>query len=703
MGQSSSCPANTESTPNGETIGGGMARGKTEKGVEIANVEVVLDETFSTDEEGLVEESDVSSDTDDEEEEEEEEDEEMMERLRVLEDARKLKQLAEAFLYPERPVVTTDPTACARNYFNRGSVPEVSVEEAEEHARILEDAKALKKLAVDYAHPELPVETTDETACSRCYFDRASAPEQESVEEAEERARILEDVKALKQQAVEYLHPEMGVVTTEANARGRNYFDRASAPEEAEERDLILQDMRALKKFAVDYAHPELPVVTTEVTACGRNYFDRDSAPEQESMEEAEERARAMEELQLLKKLAVDYAHPELSVFTTDDTACGRLYFNRASAAEEEDDEEAEERDLIMQDLKALKKLAIDYLHPELAVVTTDETACSRNYFGRASAEEMETLEEAEERAHVLEEMQAFKKWAVDFAHPELPVVTSDPTLSGRSYFGRASAPDRETDEDAEERARIMEDAMALKKFAMDYAHPELPVGTTDSTIFGRNYFGRVSAPEQMSTEEAEAYDQFLVDAMHLKKFATDYLHPELPVVTSDETAGARSYFGRASAEEIESMEEAEERVHIMEELKMLKQVAVDYAHPELPVVTTDATARGRNYFVRASAPGHTCISSTREEDVKIIDDNEEDYFLEGDLEFGDFEEEVLMDWKYQVHKILDPSHYSATVPPSTMKYEHKLQGPLDKEEEGKLSRSPSSVMLFGGGYEQSV
>jgi hypothetical protein len=273
---------------------------------------------------------------------------------------------------------------------------------------------------------------------------------------------------------------------------------------------------------------------------------------------------------------------------TTDETACARNYFDdRASAPEQESMEEAEERANAMEDLQLLKKLAVDYAHPELSVFTTDDTACGRLYFGRASAEEMETMEEAEERAHVLEEMLAFKKWAVDFAHPELPVITSDPTALGRHYFDR---------------------------------------------VF---------------------------------------------------------------AEEIESTEEAEERARIMEDLQLLKQLAVDYAHPELPVVTTDATACGRNYFVRASAPGHTCISSTREEDVKIVDDDEEDYFVDGDLEFGEFEEDILMDWKYQVHKILDPSHYSGTVPPSTMKYEHKMQVPLDKEEEGKLSRSPSSVMLF--------
>ena len=147
-----------------------------------------------------------------------------MERLRVLDDARKLKQLAQAFLYPERPVVTTSETACARNYFNRASAPDASMEE--ERARILEDVAALKKLAVDYAHPEIPVVTTDENACGRNYFGRASAISQE---EADERTRVLEDMLALKKRAVQYMHPELTVVS-ESDVYGRNFYDRASAP-----------------------------------------------------------------------------------------------------------------------------------------------------------------------------------------------------------------------------------------------------------------------------------------------------------------------------------------------------------------------------------------------------------------------------------------------------------------------------------------
>merc|ERR1712007_383575 len=122
----------------------------------------------------------------------------------------------------------------------------------------LADAVALKKLAVDYMHPELGVVTSDPTATARCYFDRASAPEQESIEEAEERAMALADAVALKKLAVDYMHPELGVVTSDLTATARCYFDRASAPdqesiEEAEERAMALADAVALKKLAVDY------------------------------------------------------------------------------------------------------------------------------------------------------------------------------------------------------------------------------------------------------------------------------------------------------------------------------------------------------------------------------------------------------------------------------------------------------------------
>ena len=87
-----------------------------------------------------------------------------------------------------------------------------------------------------------------------------------------------------------------------------------------------------MKKLATDYAHPEIGVTSVDGAAFGRNYFSRPSAIDQESIEEAEERAQVLADAAALKKLATDYAHPEIGVTTVDGAAFGRNYFSRPSA-----------------------------------------------------------------------------------------------------------------------------------------------------------------------------------------------------------------------------------------------------------------------------------------------------------------------------------------------------------------------------------
>merc|ERR1711935_189669 len=88
------------------------------------------------------------------------------------------------------------------------------------------EAVALKKLAVDYMHPEVGVTAMDATLFGRNYFSRPSAPESESTEEADERALVLAEALALKTLAEDYMRPEIGVTT--AAGVGRNYFNRYS-------------------------------------------------------------------------------------------------------------------------------------------------------------------------------------------------------------------------------------------------------------------------------------------------------------------------------------------------------------------------------------------------------------------------------------------------------------------------------------------
>jgi hypothetical protein len=236
------------------------------------------------------------------------------------------------------------------------------------------------------------------------------------------------------------------------------------------------------------------------------------------------------------------------------------------------------------------------------------------------------------------------KKLAVDYMHPELPVVTTDPTACARNYFSRPSAPVQESVEEAEERALIMEETMQLKSLAVDYMHPERPVVTTDFTTFGRNYFSRFSAPEQESVEDAEEHVRILEDVMQLKKLAVDYMHPEQALVA---TCCGRNFFTRASAPEQESIEEAEERALVLAEAIQLQKLAVDYLHPERPVVTSDSTATGRNYFDRPSARGHAQMIHTfppHEDDIYHDDsDNHCDHFgMEEELDhFADMRQHL--------------------------------------------------------------
>ncbi len=365
----------------------------------------------------------------------------------------------------------------------------------------LADAAALKKLAVDYMHPERGVVTSDASATARCYFDRASAPEQESVEDMEERMMILEDAQKLRDAARQYLHPELGVESSDPTASARCYFDRASAPEQesvedAEERAMALADAAALKKLAVDYMHPELGVVTSDPTATARCYFDRASAPEQESFEDMEERAMALADAAALKKLAVDYMHPELGVISTGST--GRCYFDRSSAPEQESAEDAEERAMALADAAALKRLAVDYMHPELGVVTSDPTATARCYFDRASAPEQESAEDAEERAMALADAAALKRLAVDYMHPELGVVTSDPTATARCYFDRASAP-QEVDSAS---TTTPKKATAIAKKLVTKTVPAPVVKTVESALNTSGIVKSVSAVQLYGLDE---------------------------------------------------------------------------------------------------------------------------------------------------------------------------------------------------------
>jgi hypothetical protein len=609
------------------------------------------------------------------------------ERNRILADMVALKQSAVHFCHPEIGVVTTDPFACGRNYFTRYGSPETE-EDEDVRNRILQDAAALKQHAVNYLHPEIPM--TGSTACSRNYFTRYSAPEYE--DDVSERNQIRQDIDALRMNASHFYHPERPVVNTDATTFGRNYFSFFSAPkgesyDKAMQRTQIIHDMDMLKQSAKHYLHPELPVETSDATVFGRNYFLRFSAPEQESMEEYKIRQQVLEDTNAFHQLAVEYLHPELPLVIYA-TATGRNYFTRGSGPEFESLDDAQIRSQVMDDMKSFKALAVNFLHPELPVVVY-ATSTGRNYFTRPDAEVDISHEDLKERERILADAKALKQTAVHFLHPELPVVTTDGTTCGRNYFSRYSACPCETSEYSNDRDLVFKDAKALRQSAIDYKHPEIPVDT--SIACARNYYSRGSADIYDDIDTIREREEIMADLVALKKHAVDFMHPELSVMTTDPTSCGRNYFSRFSAPQSSELEE-QELAMILAETSALKKLAVDYMHPELPIKST--VPCGRNYFDRPSSKMHDqmihSFPSHHEDDEDL-----DHHYNEHIDHFGLMDEEMELYNDLRAELETFPMIESNNNGRNTGKYGTTLTR-ADSEVGSNLSRSPSSVFLFG-------
>jgi hypothetical protein len=556
-------------------------------------------------------------------------------RAAALADSMLLKAGAAQYLHPELPV-KVDAEAKARCYFEPAHV---DAEEDLELDRLLEDVRALKAGAARYLHPELPVRV-DPAAAARCYFGRASAPEYEDAEQVSERAKLAGDARALKAAAAQYLHPELPV-EADAEAAARGYFGRASAPEYEDveddlELDCLVQDLCALKAAAAQYLHPELPV-KVDAGAMARCYFARPSAPDYGDAEGELERDSLLDDIRALKAAAAQYLHPELPV-KVDAGARARCYFERLSAPEYEDAEDDLERDDFVEDMKALKATAAQYLHPELAVPLS-AVAVTRGLVQDAGGEG-DALD-LEERAAVLEEVHKLKAAAAQYLHPEVPVKV-DPGAAARCYFDRPSAPERESQEDVAEREAALEDALRLKSLAARYLAPHAPV-SVDPEVAGRSYFERASAPREES-EDGGAEDAAL------------------------------------------------ERELVLAEAKALKDVAAYYLHPEVAVSALSVPG-GRGYFDRPSARHHDAMIHTfPAHDDDLHHDEHHDEHID---HFG-------LDEEIEARLYEDLRQHLPSKPLKAKASRSGLAAGSDgsDEEEGKLSRSPSSIMLF---TEESV
>merc|ERR1712157_188193 len=185
-------------------------------------------------------------------------------------------------------------------------------------------------------------------------------------------------------------------------------------------------------------------------------------------------------------KEAAYYNCPEAPVHV-DPTAFGRNFFMADSDSEVDE----KERELILGEATMLKELATNYQHPEVKVEFSDATLFGRNYFNRYDGSEVVEEEDAEERVQILADAAALKKEAVYYNSPEAPVHV-DPTAFGKNFF----TADSDSEVDEKEREQILVEANMLKELATNYQHPEVKVKTSDTTLFGRNYFNRFDATE---------------------------------------------------------------------------------------------------------------------------------------------------------------------------------------------------------------
>uniref|UniRef100_A0A7S0C5C3 Uncharacterized protein n=1 Tax=Proboscia inermis TaxID=420281 RepID=A0A7S0C5C3_9STRA len=94
----------------------------------------------------------------------------------------------------------------------------------------------------------------------------------------------------------------------------------------------------------------------------------------------------------------------------------------------------------------------------------------------------MEPKEESQECAHIWAYALALKQLSVDYMHPATIV---DPCVFGRNSFERQPSVDLETVEESEERAHILADATALNKLATNYMHPGDKISAVDPCAFG--------------------------------------------------------------------------------------------------------------------------------------------------------------------------------------------------------------------------
>jgi len=306
-----------------------------------------------------------------------------------------------------------------------------------------------------------------------------------------------------------------------------------------------------------------------------------------------------------------------------------------------------------------------------------------------------------DERESILVEAAELKKMADWYHNPSQPVV-SNGFATARNFFTRLSAPEEEDDDMDDERESILVEAAELKKMADWYHNPNQPV-VRDGFATGHNYFTRPAAPEYDEDTEEE-HERILADAKELKEVAEWYHDPSKPIKTN--IAVTRNYFTRPSSL-VQDTEYDEQRTKILADALELKHLAIDYLHPEKPVASSSINCV-RNFFDRPSAKGnHADYIHTEGHANHPVDHMEEHYVIhDDDYLYDHHHHDDISHGSFQSHgdhfdmdeDVFHGFRESINAFRDSVTSVHDQHIPIIKEEadgkEGNLSRSPSSIMM---------
>jgi len=342
-----------------------------------------------------------------------------------------------------------------------------------------------------------------------------------------------------------------------------------------------------------------------------------------------------------------------------------------------EGSEEQEERLQALADIEEMKEVVSWYFHPSKAVKTSpyafaSAATSSINYLNESDPTapkgivEVEGSEEQEERLQALADIEEMKEVVSWYFHPSKAVKSS---IASRCYFDRASAAPQETKEEADERAEAIAAAKEMGKIASWWSNPSQPV-EVHSTSFARCVFSNDRETKEEADERAEA----IAAAKEMGKIASWWSNPSQPVEVHS-TSFARCVFSN----DRETKEEADERAEAIAAAKEMGKIASWWSNPSQPV-SVDATACSRNYFTRPSALSTSePIRTVRTRGESVMDMFDMDMSMDGD-DLTSFVSSLVID--------------TADKRGTEEEMDHVV------EKEGNLSRSPSSVALFGLGEE---